>query len=126
MPNNSGIPRTESVSYFEATIAGHSAVSRLDRRGENVYVVQRRKYSPVVVFLTDIYTIGIADVVDARTKICDINYIVTISNWNGYTSAAKEHANSAKIGIGLMSEFMGALNLEEPWKYVKRNDKNKG
>jgi mannose-6-phosphate isomerase-like protein (cupin superfamily) len=85
MPNSSKAPSWKSVRFFREAIAAHDEVTSVTDRGDNVYVLNRKKHPPVVVFLTDIYTVGMADLVDAKAKIPDLNCIVTISNWNGYT-----------------------------------------
>ncbi len=41
----------------------------------------------------------------------DIDAIVTISMWNGYTLEAKEYSQS------IFNELMGALNFEKPEEY---------
>ena len=63
-----------------------------------------------------------ADLVDAMGKIPDLNCIVTISNWNGYTQAAKEHGIQNQVGVFLFSELMGALNRYDHWAYVKHDE----
>lgn len=122
MPNDSGVPTWKSVQFFRNAIATHSAVESVDDRGENVFVINRKAYSPVVVFLTDVYTVGIADLIDAMARIPDLNCIVTISNWNGYTQAAKEHGVQNEVGVFLFAELMGALNRADHWTYVKHDE----
>lgn len=122
MPNDSGIPTWKSVQFFRNAIATHSAVESLVDRGENVFVINRKTHSPVVVFLTDVYTVGIADLIDAMARIPDLNCIVTISNWNGYTRAAKEHGVQNRVGVFLFAELMGALNRDDHWAYVKHDE----
>jgi hypothetical protein len=122
MPSKTGIPSWKSVQFFRGAITSHTTVASLVDRGENVFVINRKLLSPVVVFLTDVYTIGMADLVDAMGKIPDLNCIVTISNWNGYTQAAKEHGIQNQVGVFLFSELMGALNRYDHWAYVKHDE----
>jgi len=122
MPNNSGIPSWKSVQFFRDAIASHTVVESLIDRGENVFVINRKLRSPVVVFLTDVYTVGMADLVDVMARIPDLNCIVTISNWNGYTYEAKEHGIQNQLGVFLLSELMGALNRQDYWAYVKHDE----
>ncbi len=119
MPNNSGIPSWKSVQFFRDAITEHDAVVSLIDRGDNVFVINRKNDSPVVVYLTDVYTVGIADLIDAKARIPDLNCIVTISNWNGYTREAKERGIQDQIGVFLFAELMGALNRDDYWAYVK-------
>jgi hypothetical protein len=125
MPNNSGIPSWKSVQFFENAIATHTAVESLQNRGKNEFVINRKIHTPVVVYLTDVYTVGIADVIDAMTRIPDLNCVVTISNWNGYTQSAKDHGIQNHIGVFLFAELMGALNQDDIWTYVKHDNDGK-
>jgi hypothetical protein len=122
MPNDSGVPTSKSIQFFRKAIGKHSAVASVTDRGENVFVIDRNVHPPVVVFLTDVYTVGLADLLDAMDKIPDLNCIVTASNWNGYTRAAKEHGLQLQVGIFLIGEFLGALNRNDHWEYVKHNE----
>jgi hypothetical protein len=122
MPNNSGAPSSKGVQFFRNAIGSHSAVTSITDRGDNVFVIERKSHAPVVVFLTDIYTVGMADLVDAMTRIPDLSCVVTVSNWNGYTRAAKEHGIQNRVGVFLIAEFMGALNRDSHWEYVKHDE----
>ncbi len=122
MPNSSRVPNTSSVQFFENTMTGHSEVQSIVKRDENIYVINRNRYAPIVVYLTDIYTIGIADVINAKEQIPDLGCIVTISNWNGYTRQAKEYGIENLIGVFQCSEFMGAVNRSEIWGYAKKDE----
>lgn len=113
------------ILLFRDAIAEHDEVASVTDRGENVYVLNRKKHPPVVVFLTDVYTVGMADLVDAKARISDLNCIVTISNWNGYTREAKEYGVQNQVGIFLFSELMGALNRSDYWAYVKHDEDGK-
>jgi hypothetical protein len=125
MPNNSGIPSWKSVQFFENAIATHTSVESVTNRGENEFVINRKIHTPVVVYLTDVYTVGIADVIDAMTRIPDLSCVVTISNWNGYTQAAKDHGIQNHVGVFLFAELMGALNQDDIWTYVKHDKDGK-
>ena len=125
MPNNSKAPSWKSVRFFRDAITAHDEVTSVTDRGESVYVLNRKKHPSVVVFMTDVYTVGMADLVDAKARIPDLNCIVTISNWNGYTRDAKEYGVQQKIGIFLFSELMGALNRSDYWAYVKHDKDGK-
>jgi hypothetical protein len=122
MPNSTGVPSKDSVQFFEKVISGHNAVESLESRATNVYVVHRKKRPPVIVFLTDVYTVGIADVIDAQQRVLDLNAVVTISNWNGYTRAAKEYGMENEVGVFMLGEFMGALHKDNSYEYVKLDE----
>jgi hypothetical protein len=86
---------------------------RLDRTGD---------LTEVIVYITNLYTVGYADVIGIQSKCSDLNCIVTMSNWNGYTGDAKRYAAENRVGLFMFAEFMGALNFKHIWKYEKRDD----
>jgi hypothetical protein len=125
MPSDSEYPKVESIRFFEEVIRTHSAVQKLETRGRCIYVVHRKKFDALVVVLTDIYIIGIADLVGAKQRASDLDAVVTISNWNGYIRAAKEHGIEEGVGVFILGEFMGALHKQEPFRYVKLDEKGR-
>jgi len=123
--NQAEKPRKESIAFFEKAIPRHDKVVQLKKLEEQVYEITRLTGGKVVVYLTNLYTVGLADYYDIRERHPEVNCIVTISNWNSYTRQAKEQANSDHFGLFVFEEFMGALNVEQQWKYVKKDSKGK-
>lgn len=86
MPYDAWKPRKESLEFFERVLNGHSKVLRFSKRDSQVFDVERREdLGSLVVLLTDLYTVGLADVIQAQDMMAGLNCIVTVSNWNGYT-----------------------------------------
>ena len=111
-------PSYEQRTFFEQAVVEHSKVRSIDLIDDHVYQIERRGELPsLIVYLTDLYTVGFADVLDIKARCRDVNCIVTISNWNEYTNDAKAHAFSQNIGLFTFREFMGALNWTQIWKY---------
>lgn len=126
MPYDTWKPRDDSVKHFERVLRQHSRVSGFSRQGTQIFYIERSEgLGPLVVLLTDIYTVGLADVMQARDTVDGLNCIVTVSNWNGYTQEGREYAEERHIGLFVLSELMGALWKEEFWKYVKRDSDGK-
>lgn len=107
-----------SVDFFRSVLQTHSSVERYSCAGDHIYHVKRKAGSDVEVYLTNLYTIGIADYVDIRSRFPDVNCIVVASMWNSYTSDAKKMAVADRIGMFDIKEFMGAINYEALWKYL--------
>lgn len=126
MPYDSWKPRKEHLKFFERVLNGHSKVSRFSKRDPQVFDVERREdLGSLVVLLTDLYSVGLADVIQAQDMVAGLNCIVTVSNWNGYTQDGKEYAKEHQIGLFVLSEFMGALWRRDFWEYVKLDDDGK-
>lgn len=114
--NNSDIPRPESVKFFENAIKQHKKVIDLRKLSEYYYSIRLINGQNYKIYLTNIYTVGVADVLEFFNSY-DIDAIVTISMWNGYTLEAKEYSKNIDKGLFLFSELMGALNFEKPEEY---------
>ena len=123
MPYDTWKPREDSIKFFEDVLKSHRKVAYFTKRGYYVFDIERREgLGPVVALLTDLYTVGLADVVLAETEVEGLNCIVTVSNWNGYTQEAKEYGIEHRTGLFQLSEFMGALWQRDFWNYVKRDE----
>ncbi|WP_147515320.1 hypothetical protein [Massilibacterium senegalense] len=114
--NSSDIPRPESVAFFEKAIRQHNKVIDFKKINEYYYSVELNNGCHYKIYLTNIYTVSLADVMEFSISY-DIDAIVTISSWNGYTLEAKEYSQSIGKGLFLFSELMGALNFEKPEEY---------
>lgn len=109
-------PRWDSIRYFEEVIKKHDRVTKVDKIEENYYCLTLADSRLYKVFVTNIYTVGIADVIEIMSDY-KIDSIVTMSIWNGYSLEAKMHGRDLGVGVFLFKELMGALNLEKPELY---------
>lgn len=71
------------------------------------------------------YTLGLAAVMRALSEFPGLDCIVTGGEWNAYTREAKEYGLDQGIGIYVISDFLGALNLQRFHTYVKKDEKGK-
>jgi len=112
-------PRPESIDFFEKVISNHDSVISWNEINDYYYCIHRVNKSSVNVLVLNLYTVGLADYVEFIDQYPNADSIITISNWNGYTIQAKEESRKNGVGIFVMSEFLGALNWDEPYKYVR-------
>ena len=75
------------------------------------------------VLLVNVYTLGLADVIEARNEFPELNHVVTASAWNSYTKEAKQTAAANGMGVFVVGEFMGAIHSKDPIKYKKKAKK---
>lgn len=68
------------------------------------------------IYLINIYTVCLADVMEFSSTY-DIDAIVTISIWNGYTLEAQEYSQNIGKGLFLFNELVAALNIAKPEEY---------
>lgn len=122
MTNASDEVRPESISFFETAIKKHDKVVDFDKIDEYIYCLTLYNSKEYKVYLTNLYTVGIANVIEL-SQAHDINAIVTMSSWNGYTLEAKEYGQSIGIGVFIFKELMGAINFDKPSQYFSGYDK---
>jgi hypothetical protein len=121
MPDNTWRPSDASIGFFESALTGHRKVVHFDKRSEHVYALRLsgRSKKLLVVLVVDLYTVGQADVIQAMEDVPDLDAIVTVSAYNGYTPAAKKYAHQNGVALYQISEFLGALWRKEFLNYVK-------
>ncbi len=103
------IPRPESIQRLLKYLAGSRAVLDIRREHDQVIRVERAKYGPLIVFMTNIYTVSLSDVHEIISEAGELDAIVTMSAWNGYTSEAKQACKEMGIGLFQFKEFLGAV-----------------
>ena len=121
MEEQGDCPDSNEISYFHKAMSAHDKVQFIESRGSQVFIVHRiGGMTPVIVYLTNLYTVGAADVYRIASTCAGVNCIVTTSIWNRYTGDAKRDAAEMKIGLFTLTELMGALNWRYVWRYQKR------
>jgi hypothetical protein len=90
----------------------HTKVASLRRSEPHVYVVERHPLPAVKVLLTNSYVVGLAEYYEARSRIPDLDAIVTISPYNSVSRDAWEAGQDDGVGVFSFKEFYGALNYE--------------
>lgn len=123
MGNASDKARPESVLYFEKIIRSHDKVRSLEKIDEYLYCLTLYNSKEYKVYITNLYTVGIADVIEL-SRAYDLNAIVTMSSWNSYTLEAKEYGQSMGIGVFIFKELMGAINFDRPEQYFTTYDEH--
>lgn len=119
------VPDPSSIDFFKNITSRHEKILRIeaDMNCAQIFHAYRWNGDVISVYLTNLYTVGVADYLDIRNHHPEINCIVTVSAWNGYTSAAKNIALGEKVGLFVIAEYLGAMNVQEYWAYIKKNDK---
>lgn len=103
------IPRKESIDIFKRYTLTKPNVYEIKEVYREKYIVLREGKSNIRVYLTNIYIVGEVDIYEILSNDSEIDCIVTMSNWNSYTSDAKRLCKQNKIGLFTFSEFLGAI-----------------
>jgi hypothetical protein len=103
------MPRPESIAYFIKLLEGKDFVDSIEKRSEQEYSVCRPKHGDLIVYLTNVYIVGVADVHEILAACPGADAIVTMSDWNGYSDEAKWLCAERSVGLFKFKEFMGAI-----------------
>lgn len=116
-------PRPESIRFFEQAMRGHNKVVSIEKLSDSYYQINRRGLSSIRVFVSNYYALSLSDYYDVRDRYSDIDCLVTISKWNGVTNEAYVQGKMNSVGVFTMEEFLGALNFERPYTYIRPIDR---
>ncbi|MFD7732048.1 hypothetical protein ACFV6F_16875 [Kitasatospora phosalacinea] len=105
-------PRPESMIAVRRMLLEHSAVREYSEPHQQLYAISRFGRGDINLYVTNIYTVGVADVQEILDAHPVVNCILTVSAWNNYTSMAKEYAKGVKVGLFRFYELKGALNYD--------------
>ena len=106
------VPRPESIEQLARYLRSSNAVEAVALESGQLIVVSRVKYSPLRAFMTNVYIVSLADVHEILTQASEIDAIVTMSAWNGYTAEAKAFCKEQRIGLFKFKEFLGAVHYD--------------
>ncbi len=102
-------PRPEAVRRFVNYLSANKVVEDVVKEDDQLYTIKRTNKSDVQVYLTNLYIVGTSDLYSIRAAHPEVNAIVTMSAWNGYSSDAKESGKRLGVGIFTFKEFLGAI-----------------
>lgn len=103
------VPRPESMNKLIQYLGTSKAVANVKRESGQVVNIERVKHSPLRAFMTNVYIVSLANVHEILNEAGELDAIVTMSAWNGYTSEAKDFCIEQNIGLFKFKEFLGAI-----------------
>jgi len=106
------VPNPKSIQAFIKYLKTNNVVTEVEQESEQVIQIKRKKHCPLMVFMTNIYIVSLADVQEILTQKDRFDAIVTMSLWNSYTSEAKEFCKERRIGLFMFKEFLGAVHYD--------------
>jgi len=108
-----------AIRFVEDALLSHVKVASIIRHDDIVFEIERIDGMPrTTAVLVNRYTLGLADVLQAKRDFPQMDCIVTSANWNHYTSEAKRYGMENGISVFHVGEFFGALHWKEMIKYV--------
>jgi hypothetical protein len=103
-------PSHKSQTYFLGMMDRHDNVRAVETLAPNRYIVTLNDRTTVTVFMTDVYEFTVSDYEQLRERFPEVNCIVMASEWNHFTTAAREEARAEGIATFHFKGLMGALN----------------
>lgn len=105
---------TDAINYFYRVMTEHEKV-------DSVELIEKDTYKAIfeifltdgrllVTYIGDVYVLTAADVREIVSEYEGIDCIVVVSNWEHYTSDAKDVAKGMRVGVFTLKEFMKAIN----------------
>ena len=104
----------DAIYYFYRAMTDHEKVDRVNLIEEDTYKaifeILLTDGRLLVTYIGDVYVLTAADVREIVSEYEGVDCIVVVSNWDHYTSDAKEVAKGMRIGVFTFKEFMKAIN----------------
>lgn len=106
--------------YFIDRMNEHSSVisvTDVSNDSHFLYRIRRVRFPDVLVWLSDAYEFTDMDYANRPPELARGDYIV-IAKPEGGGGTSTEIIQATGIGVGKLSDLMGALNRADPWNYV--------
>lgn len=105
-------PRQEHRDFLTRYLRQRRIVDNVEVLDDFRLVVTRRGLSEIRIYLTNQYTLGIADVMDIIEADPATDCIVSTMSYNQFTIDAKDYALNQGVGLFHAKDFLGAVNYE--------------
>ena len=102
-------PRPEQRQFLIKYLNARDNVREVVQADEHRLIVSRWSQSDIHIYLSNQYTIAMADVIEILEEAPDTTCIVSTMDYNHYTAEAKEYARDQDIGLFKSKEFLGAV-----------------
>lgn len=109
--------------FFEERMQSHNRVSNIVELATGIYNIKRDDGVLIKTFICECYSFGIAEYMEVKQNLSDINAVIINSNWCGFTTEAKRHCRNSYVGLFKIAQFMGALNQENYSQYLDKDEK---
>jgi hypothetical protein len=119
------LPRPDSIEKFLQYLSANPIISEIQRLDKQVFYIHRKEKRDLKIYLTNVYIVGIADVIEILSLVSDIQAVVTMSAWNSYTNEAKMYCRRQQIGLFKFKEFLGAVYFDGNrfFDYIPQDDR---
>jgi hypothetical protein len=102
-------PQKDSIETLIKYLKANQLIEEATLESPQVLTVKRKNKRNLRVHLTNTYIVGDADAHEILSEDPDVEAIVTMSQWNGYTDSAKASCKDRGVGLFKFGEFLGAV-----------------
>ena len=99
-----------TITFFEKVLREHRKVATFQRTRDILFSLSLIDGREMRVLLVNVYTLGLADVIEARNEFPELNHVVTASAWNSYQSTGCRYADACRA-VGVYEGVIGMLGL---------------
>lgn len=102
-------PRPEQRQFLVSVLRGKPTVSSVVELDDFHFVVERGGKSTLRIYLTNIYILSVADVMEIMQESPETTCIVSTMNYNHYSPQAKQYCREQGVGLFRSDELFGAV-----------------
>lgn len=102
-------PRPEHRAFLLKCLNPRFNVESVEVVDDFRLVVTRDEQSDIFIYLTNVYQLGLADVVEILASAPETTCIVSTMDYNHYSTEAKEYARGLGVGLFRARDFLGAV-----------------
>lgn len=102
-------PRPEHREFLVKYLSSRPTVQSTEIVDDFRMLVRRTGMSDVRIYLTNMYELGVADVIEILAMAPETSCIVSTMDYNHYSVEAKCHARQNGVGLFKAVEFLGAV-----------------
>lgn len=106
------VPRPESIQALIKYLESNPRVTTVEHETGQTLRVIRNGLPNVKIFMTNVYVVGEAEAYEILSANPDVDAIVTMSAWNGYSREAKTMCKTRNVGLFKFGELLGAIYYE--------------
>lgn len=114
------------IDFFESRMKEHDCVEdffKIPDEDDLVYQINRsRRRRSLNVWLCDAYHFTEADFYNRPRLICQNDYIL-VAKPEASFQIDYDIIRRERIGIGQIGKFMGALNFDDPWRFLDAQER---
>lgn len=114
-----------NYNFFEQRMRKHTKVNSIERVDPSVYNIDLTNGRKVKVFICECYSFDIAEYIELCENYGPLDAVVISSNWCGYSLDVKRHCMMEQVGVFDTAGFMAAINKDEYWNYLTKNERER-